>query len=170
MIRVRVFKAHEWATYKDLRLRALADSPDAFGSTFASEAQRPDSEWSSRLAPSDGSARNLPLVAEFDGQPIGLAWGRIEDSDPELAYLYQVWVMPDYRGLGAGQMLVEAVIAWAEAQQARQLELAVTRGDSPATRLYARLGFEPTGQIDPVRPEADLLEQRMRLTLNPLAA
>ncbi len=39
---VRTFAPHEWPTYKDLRLRALADSPDAFGSTLAAEQGRTD--------------------------------------------------------------------------------------------------------------------------------
>jgi hypothetical protein len=36
--KIRRFAAHEWQSYKNLRLRALADSPDAFGRTLA-EAQ-----------------------------------------------------------------------------------------------------------------------------------
>jgi len=44
------FAPHEWRIYRDLRLRALADSPDAFGSTFERERDRPDAEWADRLA------------------------------------------------------------------------------------------------------------------------
>ena len=75
---IRAFFPHEWRTYKDLRLRALADSPDAFGSTLAAEQDRTDAEWSSRLASGAGSGLDLPLVAEVDGEPAGLAWGRID--------------------------------------------------------------------------------------------
>src|SRR6266851_4510750 len=50
MPKIRPFAQHEWSTYKDLRLAALTESPDAFGSTFAKEVQRSDTEWASRLA------------------------------------------------------------------------------------------------------------------------
>ena len=66
---IRTFAQHEWAVYKDLRLRALADSPDAFGSTLAKEQNRSDAEWASRLAAGVNSW-DLPLVAEVDGKPI----------------------------------------------------------------------------------------------------
>src|SRR5262245_50792262 len=72
------FSADEWRVYRDLRLRALADSPDAFGSTLAEETDRPDAEWARRLASGADSETNLPVVAEVQGGPIGLAWGRID--------------------------------------------------------------------------------------------
>jgi hypothetical protein len=34
---IRAFAPHEWRIYRDLRLRALSDSPDAFVRTFAEE-------------------------------------------------------------------------------------------------------------------------------------
>jgi GNAT superfamily N-acetyltransferase len=165
VIHIRAFEPHEWRTYKDLRLRALADSPDAFGSTLAREQDRSDAEWSSRLSPHAGSAWDLPLVAEVDGVPAGLAWGRIELSNPDVANLYQMWVAPDYRGLGAGRRLLEAAIAWARSQGAACLDLGVTYRDSPATRLYLHLGFEPVGQPELLRPGSELLCQSMRLEL-----
>jgi GNAT superfamily N-acetyltransferase len=78
------------------------------------------------------------LVAECDGEPIGLTWGRIEASEPEVANLYQVWVDPNYRQRGVGQMLLERSIAWARAKNARYLDLGVTFADSPALRLNRR--------------------------------
>ena len=165
IIHVRSFAPHEWRTYKDLRLRALADSPDAFGSTLAKEQLRSDDEWSGRLASGLGSGWDLPLLAEVDGEPAGLAWGRIDPSQPAAANLYQMWVAPQYRRLGAGQMLLEAVIAWASSKNAVSLDLGVTLRDSPAMRLYTRLGFEPAGPLEPLRPGSPVLEQPMRLDL-----
>lgn len=99
---VRIFAAHEWRIYKDLRLRALADSSDAFGSTLADEQGRTDDQWASRLAAAAESSGDLPLIAELDGEPIGLAWGRIESAKPDVAALYQMWVAPEGRRLGQG--------------------------------------------------------------------
>jgi GNAT superfamily N-acetyltransferase len=163
--KIRTLAPHEWGIYRDLRLRALADSPDAFGSTLAEEQDRSDAEWLRRLASGADSRANLPLVAEIRDEPIGLAWGRIETSDPEVAALYQMWVAPSHRGLGAGQMLLEAVIAWARARNASYIDLSVTCGDRPARRLYERAGFKPRGEPQPLRPGSTLLVQPMRLAL-----
>jgi GNAT superfamily N-acetyltransferase len=164
---IRSFVSHEWRIYKNLRLRALADSPDAFGGTLAQEKDRLDTEWSTRLASGVASHRDLPLVAELGTESIGLAWGRIESSNPDVANLYQMWVAPNYRGLGAGQMLLESVIAWASAANVCYLALSVTCGDSPAMRLYVRSGFKPLGVPEALRPGSELLAQPMRLAVRP---
>ena len=162
---IRPFTTNEWRTYKDLRLRALAESPEAFGITLAAELERSDGDWSSRLTSGASSGLDLPLVAEVDDEPIGLAWGRVDRDNPEVAYLYQMWIAPDHRRLGAGQMLLEAVIAWAKTRDILYLDLGVTYRDSPAMRLYRRAGFEPLAQPEPLRPDSDLLGQSMRLEL-----
>jgi GNAT superfamily N-acetyltransferase len=162
---VRALTADEWRVYRDLRLRALADAPDAFGSTLAEEQDRSDAEWSHRLASGADARWNLPLVAAVRGEPIGLAWGRIETSAPDVAALYQMWVAPSHRGVGAGRLLLEVVIAWARARNAASLDLGVTCGESPARRLYERAGFKPRGAPQPLRPGSQLLGQPMRLVL-----
>jgi GNAT superfamily N-acetyltransferase len=162
---IRTFAPHEWKTYKDLRLRALKDAPNAFGRTLAETVGWPDAKWAGRLSEGAGSPLNLPLVVEVDKEPAGLAWGRIEEANPQVAHLYQMWVAPEFRRLGAAQMLVEAVIAWARAQNVCYLELGVTMGNIPATRLYSRVGFEPAGDPHPLREGSVVLEQPMRLKL-----
>src|SRR5881396_2628359 len=87
---------------------------------------------------------NLPIIAEVDGEPIGLAWGRIDTSDPDVAVLYQMWVAPSHRGAGAGRRLVETVIAWARVRNVSSVDLGVTCGDSPARRLYERVWVPKT--------------------------
>lgn len=162
---IRRFDPNEWAAYRDLRLRALADAPDAFSSTLAQEETRPDSGWIERLGAASDDRWNEPLLAEVGGEQIGLAWGRIESVRPERADLYQMWVDPSWRGLGAGRQLVDAVVVWATRVGADYLALGVTCGDTPANRLYAAVGFEPVGQPEPLRPGSEILGQEMRLAL-----
>jgi len=166
---IRPLATDDWRLYRDLRLRALADSPDAFGSTLAAETGRPDAEWARRLASSADARVSLPLAAELGGELVGLAWGRIDTSAPAVAALYQMWVAPTHRGRGVGQKLLEAVIAWATAQNASFLDLGVTCGDSPARRLYERAGFKPVGAPGPLRPGSTVLAQSMRLELRAAA-
>ncbi len=162
---IRSFEADEWRAYRDLRLRALADSPDAFGSTLGEEEGRPEDEWRGRLAVGIASADHLPLVAELGGEAVGLVWGHIDSSEPERAHLYQMWVAPSARGLGAGRMLLGAVIAWAANADASVLELGVTDGETPARRLYSRAGLLPVGEPEGLRPGSAVMVRTMQLAL-----
>lgn len=162
---VRPLRAHEWQIYRTLRLSALADSPDAFGGTLAEEESRADGEWANRLALGADHRWNLPLLAEA-AEPVGLAWGRIEKTNPDVANVYQMWVAPTHRGLGAGRLLLNTIIAWASAAGVRCVVLGVTCGESPARRLYVRAGFTPIGKVKPLRPGSDLLVQRMQMLLS----
>lgn len=163
---IREFLTNEWPLYRALRLRALADSPEAFGSTLAGEQVCSESWWVDRLSAGVASVTDLPLLAEVDGEPAGLSWGRIEPEQPETAHVYQVWVAPEARGRGAGRLLLESVLVWAKGQGVGAVELNVTCGDRPARRLYDRAGFVPFGAPEPIRPGSELLEQPMRLELD----
>ena len=166
MLKVREFLPDEWRTYRRLRLRSLAESPDAFGSTLAAEGSRSDSEWIERLRSGCHSETDLPLVAELKGQPIGLAWGRFPNpAARDKAHLFQMWVDPDFRRRGAGSALLKRVVEWATEMGASLLLLGVTCG-SPAVRMYAREGFEPVGDPSPLRADSCLLGQAMHLRLN----
>jgi GNAT superfamily N-acetyltransferase len=162
---IRALAAGEWRAYRSLRLRALEDSPDAFGSTLVAERDREDTWWSARLASGAGSRLDLPLVAEVGVEGVGLAWGRIDPAQRDVANLYQMWVDPGYRGRGTGGMLLDAVVSWARDAGARLLALGVTCGDTPAMRLYARAGFHRVGEPAPIRPGSPLLGQSMQLEL-----
>ena len=109
MITVRAFKPEEWPQYRDVRLRALQESPDAFGSTFEDAVKYPDAIWKNRLL--DLSITSDLALAAFDGdEAMGLAWGRIEPETPERADLFQMWGSPDIRGQGIGRKLLDGVI------------------------------------------------------------
>lgn len=160
---VRRLRADEAALFKTLRLRALADAPQAFGSTHAEESQRTDDIWAARLAaPALGShLQGWPFAAEVDGQPVGLAWVKMDGA---AAWVYQVWVAPEARGRGVGAALLDAAITWARARKAAEVRLDVTAGDGAAARLYRRMGFVDVGAPVPM-PGRTTFEQAMVLKL-----
>ena len=160
---IRPIEADEWQDYKAVRLRALKDSPEAFGSTYEGSLKNSDQEWQDRLANVQPHA-DLPLTAVMQESFVSLAWGKIE-SGSTTAFLYQMWVAPEARGHGIGRNLLTEVIHWARKNDARTMELHVTTGDRPARRLYDSAGFEPYGEPEPMRPGSDLMEQAMRLIL-----
>ena len=166
MASIRHLDGHEWRAYRDLRLRALADSPDAFGSTLERERDRPDAEWAAQVSSGASSELDLPLVVEEEAQFIGLAWGKIIASASDTAHVFQMWVAPECRGQGHGAELLATIIGWARDANARQVVLGVNCGDTPAQRLYARAGFKALGHPEPIsRPGATLLFQDMYLEL-----
>jgi len=55
---IRRIRADEGLRLKALRLRALADSPMAFGSTLAREQAYPDALWHERAATGAGAIRS----------------------------------------------------------------------------------------------------------------
>lgn len=164
---MRRLAAHEWRAYRALRLHALLDAPDAFGSTLAREEAFADEEWTGRLTRAAESPMELPLIAEDGVRPIGLAWARIDDEDREVAALYQVWVDPAYRRLGVGRLMIDTALDWARSAGARQILLSVALGPGSAFDFYRRLGFVEIGGPVPLRngTNASLLKQTMRLTL-----
>jgi ribosomal protein S18 acetylase RimI-like enzyme len=164
-VAVREFQADEWPVFRDLRLRALADSPDSFARTLAEEENRTDAEWSKLLIASAASPARISLRAERDQRAVGLAHGRIAPEAPAVAQLYAMWVEPAARRRGVGRGLVDAVAVWARSAGARCLILRVTEGNTPAVRLYEHAGFLPTSERARLRPNSSLYIRTLRLEL-----
>jgi len=163
-VSVRQFRAEEWPTYRELRLLALADTPDAFGSTFELEAARPDEHWAERVSVAGKSPSQLLLVAELGAERVGLASGVIAPAEPEIARVFQMWVAPRARGRGCATALLDTLVAWARAAHASSVGLCVTCGDTAARRLYERAGFTPHGALGTLRPDSSVRVQPMLLT------
>ena len=90
----------------------------------------------------------IALVAEADGHPVGLCFGRVEDKagntvcrPRRIAMLEDLIVRPDWRGRGIAAALLECAKAEAVRLGACSLELCVWPFSGDALRLYEGLGL-----------------------------
>jgi ribosomal protein S18 acetylase RimI-like enzyme len=151
--------------YRTLRLQALLDSPDAYASTHAAEAAREEGSWGARLAAAASSNNDRAWFAFSGAEPCGLLWCKLSAAEPGAADIYQMWVAPAFRGLGAGRALLANAVEWAASAGAQQVRLGVTAQDSAAMRLYLASGFRPAGPSEPLRAGSRLASQPMVLVL-----
>ncbi|MGW7536417.1 GNAT family N-acetyltransferase [Amycolatopsis sp. NPDC054798] len=137
MIVVRELSGDNWAEWRDLRLAALREAPEAFSSKLADWQGEGDSEsrWRARLR--DVS---LNVLADLDGVPAGMVSGNLSERGDK-AELLSMWVVPSARGRGAGDALVRAVVRWSEGRGAGELSVRVADGNQHALELYRRHGF-----------------------------
>lgn len=163
---IRAIHPDEWPTYRALRLRALQDSPDAFGSTYEVELARSNEVWASRMAAAATSGRDRAMFAAVGENVCGLAWCKVSASEPGFADLFQMWVQPDCRGQGIGAALLQEAIAYASHAGASTLRLGVAVAESPAMRLYRSFGFRPVGMAEPLRKGSAVTAQNMHLQLS----
>jgi ribosomal protein S18 acetylase RimI-like enzyme len=163
MLTVRPITSDFVDDFRNIRLRALQESPLAFGSTYARESQLSDEEWRQRAAQWDG-ARSIGYLAWDGDSACGMA-GCFLGENSCTAHLVAVWVAPSHRKRGAGRLLIEQVIAWASSKDAKALYLTVTCNNERAIRFYERLGFAKTGCTEPYPNDASLFEFEMLLVL-----
>jgi dihydropteroate synthase len=161
-VTIRPADREDWRLWRELRLRALADTPDDFGELLASAQQRTDDAWLASMAREP--LREL-WIAERDGIPVGMAVLKIRDDDTSRANLYAMWVAPEGRRCGAGRALVDAALRWARSRAALEVEVRVSEGNVPASVLYAATGFVDTGRREPIRPGSERQSRVLRVDL-----
>jgi ribosomal protein S18 acetylase RimI-like enzyme len=148
-----------------VRLRALAEDPEAFYRTFAEEEGHPDEHWERWVA----SPRGAVLVARAaDGTDVGVAALVPDRHDAAGLALVTVWVSASARGTGTGRALVEHLLQIAREQDVRSVTLEVADDNLAAVRLYDDLGFVPTGHTGAFAPPREhVTEHERRLVLRP---
>jgi ribosomal protein S18 acetylase RimI-like enzyme len=146
--------------FKDVRLRALRDSPYAFGSTYAKESQFPDSEWLARVERMNGQ-RGIGFLAMNGATARGLIGSFLDENDPSRAHVISMWTAPTHRQEGIDRQLMNEVLSWAHQRGARAVVLMVTSNNEPAIRFYQRLGFTKTGRTEPYPNDPAVVEYEM---------
>ena len=111
-------------------------------------------EWIEHLLEEDC----VNVVASHDGRLVGHA---ILVPDEEEAFELAIFVLREYQGAGIGTALIEALLGAGREDGIDRVWLTVERWNNPATALYRKVGFEPTGN------DNFELEMAARLTKGP---
>jgi len=135
--------------YRALRLRGLAEHPDAFTSDAEEEATKPLAWTERRIGPKSDAPHDVVLGAFApEGALVGVVG---MDVDPRrkvrhIGHVFGMYVAGSSRGSGIGHALLDALIARSRAIAGlEQLTLTVTAGNAAAQGLYERAGFVAWG-------------------------
>ncbi|KTR06503.1 GNAT family N-acetyltransferase [Curtobacterium luteum] len=150
---LRRVTADDWATWRPVRLAALADAPDAFGSRLDDWREAPEHRWRTRLSV-PGAIDLLAVDTDSgDGRAIGMASGVPVADAPHRTELISMWVDPGGRRRGVARLLIDAVAAWAAGYGAHELVLSVMPDNRDAREAYARTGFSVADEPGDLLPD-----------------
>jgi len=161
--RIQPAEASDWERIRTIRLRSLAESPNAFGTSLAEDEARPLAEWQARTK-NEAVAHFLAMTN--DDVSVGIAVGAPYTDYANGAGLFGMWVAPEARGHKVGSALVKEVIAWARLKDYKSIYLDVADTNHAAIRLYESCGFSPTGKTSSLPPPRQhILEHERMLQL-----
>jgi ribosomal protein S18 acetylase RimI-like enzyme len=146
-----------------IRLRALAETPEAFGQTLAEARAMSDDEYARRARAGAAGQERIFLVAESDAAGwVGMVGGYDEGRR---AALLSMWVAPTHRRQGLGQQLIARLLDWASGRRAQEMHLFVSENNEPARALYASMGFVASGRTAPLAWNTAVTEVEMVRTM-----
>lgn len=153
---IRRVDEDDWQIVRDVRLRALRESSDAFGSSLTREERFAESHWRMRLRTSA-----TWVAVDDEGVPRGLVSLVQEPGSPEDdRHVVSLWVAPESRRRGTGWSLLDAVVRAAAADGAATVSLWVVDDNASAVDLYVRAGFTRTGELQALPRDPDRTEER----------
>ncbi|HEX4883841.1 MAG TPA: GNAT family N-acetyltransferase [Casimicrobiaceae bacterium] len=163
---IRPLVPADFAAYRAVRLRALAEHPDAFTSSADEEASAEgDARMARRLSPPPSAPHDGMLGALDDGALVGTI-GMTVDMRAKCRHrglVVGMYVVPERAREGIGRALLDAQIARARAVRLAGLTLTVTAGNARALRLYERAGFAVVGRDPDAMRVGDVSYDKLHL-------
>lgn len=156
---VRRTGANDWAALRAIRLEALSDTPEAFGSTLEMASNYSNDQWRTM------AQQRCYFLAERDSVVVGMISGGLNDEHPGTLWLFGMFLTPSVRGSGVGAILVAAVEEWARGEGASELFLEVTSSVVRARVFYTKMGFAPNGESRTMTRDPSLEVITMRRSL-----
>jgi RimJ/RimL family protein N-acetyltransferase len=146
---IRALGIADAEAYRALRLRGLAEHPEAFTSSAEEEALESGERLARRLSPDPDRPHDVVFGA-FDGAKLVGACGMDVDMRAKVrhkGHVFGMYVAAERSGAGVGRALIDRVIAHARERAGLEgLVLTVTAGNTAARRVYERAGFAICGR------------------------
>ena len=156
MFRFDQLAGDEGPRLRSIRLRALQDAPEAFGTTFQEASARTQDEWVAQV-------KELPtFVAADETGDVAMVRCARDQNSADTAWLLSMWVAPEVRRSGVGSALVDVAITWARANGIHRLLLDVADRNLAAIALYHSKGFQPNGRVGSLPPPRQHIREHQR--------
>lgn len=144
---IRRLAEDDAGVFRELRLRALRESPEAFGSSYEETVGQPLASMAQRLRPDPDAPHDFVLGA-FAPVLVGMVGFRREQrrKTRHKGAIWGMYVAREMQGSGIGRALLERLLAKAREQPAlEQITLYVVSSNLTARHLYASCGFTVYG-------------------------
>jgi GNAT superfamily N-acetyltransferase len=146
-VHIRRLTRSDATAYRELRLRAFREHPEAFTSDFETEAKKPLAAAEQRLS----SAPESKFWGAFSERPQAILIGMVGlDRETRVknrhkATVVGMYVTPEHAKQGIAQGLLTALITEARASGVELLVLTFTSVNQHVENLYRRAGFMTFG-------------------------
>jgi GNAT superfamily N-acetyltransferase len=145
---IRTLSPDDASLYRELRLRALQEHPEAFATSYEEEQARSILHFAQKLTPGPD---HITLGAFDEEKLVGIVTLTRPVSNPKLrhrATLAAMYVAPEARKHRLARILLNKSLSIAEEWGVSDVALAVAVGNHTARNLYASAGFVSYG-IEP---------------------
>lgn len=140
----------QWEEYKTIKLESLKKDPEAFGTTYEEDVDKPDEEWKSRLKRVQKLKNYWMFFAKLNGKLIGMVGAR-ETNPPDTTptiKIYGVYIASSARGMGIGKkLMIHLLNEIKKNPKWKIVKVKVFPTQEIAINLYKSLGFKIIDKI-----------------------
>jgi len=140
-MKIGMLTQEDWQPWKLLRLEALKNSPESFGSSYEEEANWPDLDFQNSLTKSD-------IFGVFVDNSLVSCAGFYSLNSAKTKHRGVIWGMytrPECRGQGIASALIQTIINHAKSHVTQQLHLTCVTSNLGAVAFYQKQGFKIYG-------------------------
>ena len=141
---IRLLEESDAIEYRELRLEALQNNPEAFATTYEDEIKKTFEDYRNRL-----SRKDFWTFGAFDNNQLIGVVTLIREQGHKLRHrtsIVAMYVTSEGRRKGTGKSLMLLAIQHAKQMEGiEQIYLSVVTTNTAAIRLYQSLGFEVFG-------------------------
>ena len=150
---VRPATVNEWKAWKELRLKALQDSPQSLGELYADAAKKTDDEWKGKMQEVASSSIADTLFAIIGEQPVGMMYVFVRNDQKNTGGIGGLWVSSEHRQQGIGKDLVLAALDWLTKKHLKRVTFWNNKDNPTSSAFYEKIGFVYSGVEKPLESD-----------------
>ena len=142
-ISIRFIRDSEVEAFKSLRLEALREHPESFGTDYEEDAAQPESVWKERVGKAAGDPSGSIVLADAGNELAGMVgvWRGSGIKTRHEANIWGVYVRPKYRGHKLTEQMINEALGWCRGGNVRIVRLTVVTCNTAAIHAYQKCGF-----------------------------